>query len=386
MPTSFAKPANNVSVKVGPGGFTAGATTLPLAVGDGAKVPALSAGEWYRLSVFRAAVAYSPLATSADFAVLKATARSGDSFTVDPTTLDGSTARSFVEGDVIELRVTSGTVGDLQAAVNANETTLASAVLTTTSYANPSWITSLAGSKISGNITGNAASITGSITESQVTNLVSDLALKAPLASPTFTGTVTAPTIYGSSASAGNLTIESTSDATKGTITVGASGGTVVVGGGVLRVANTGPFSRANIYLGPATASFPKLLQIGSTLNVYLGDESDRGDFNARNIVAFGSLQATGGTSGILVNKRGDSSSAWTIYSGGLAGSLQWFAGAGDKMTLTSAGILTLVHALVLPAIADASIPNGGIAWSTDTPNSLKCRTPAGTLKTVTLA
>lgn len=34
---------------------------------------------------------------------------------------------------------------------------------------------------------------------------------------------------------------------------------------------------------------------------------------------------------------------------------------------------------------ADANIPNGGIAWSTDTANALKCRTPAGTLKTITL-
>lgn len=55
------------------------------------------------------------------------------------------------------------------------------AVLTTGSYSNPSWIVSLAGSKITGNISGNAASITGTITESQVVNLVADLAAKQPL-------------------------------------------------------------------------------------------------------------------------------------------------------------------------------------------------------------
>ena len=66
-------------------------------------------------------------------------------------------------------------------------------VLTGGSYSNPSWITGLAGSKVSGNISGNAASITGSIAQSQVADLTTDLGNKAPLASPTFTGVVSAP-------------------------------------------------------------------------------------------------------------------------------------------------------------------------------------------------
>ena len=70
----------------------------------------------------------------------------------------------------------------------------ASVLLDSGSYADPAWLTSLAGSKITGNIAGDAASITGSITQSQVTGLTTDLAGKAPLASPTFTGTVTVPT------------------------------------------------------------------------------------------------------------------------------------------------------------------------------------------------
>lgn len=53
------------------------------------------------------------------------------------------------------------------------------AVDSSASYTNPSWITSLAGSKISTDITTNAASINGTITESQVTGLVTDLAAKA---------------------------------------------------------------------------------------------------------------------------------------------------------------------------------------------------------------
>jgi hypothetical protein len=45
--------------------------------------------------------------------------------------------------------------------------------LSTGSYSNPSWLTSIQGSIVSGNIGGNAAGITGSIATSQVSNLAS---------------------------------------------------------------------------------------------------------------------------------------------------------------------------------------------------------------------
>jgi hypothetical protein len=47
--------------------------------------------------------------------------------------------------------------------ITGNAGTATNGVVTTGSYANPSWITSLAGSKISGNITGNAANVTGTV-------------------------------------------------------------------------------------------------------------------------------------------------------------------------------------------------------------------------------
>ena len=67
-------------------------------------------------------------------------------------------------------------------------------VLTTSTYSNPTWLTSISGAIVSGNIPGNATSITGSIVENQVTGLLADLAVKAPLNSPTFLGTPAAPT------------------------------------------------------------------------------------------------------------------------------------------------------------------------------------------------
>lgn len=66
--------------------------------------------------------------------------------------------------------------------------------------------------------------------------------------------------------------------------------------------------------------------------------------------------------------------------------SFTWKVFGGPTLaTLTGAGVFSILGSLVLPAVADASIPNGGIAWSSTTANTLKCRTPAGVLKTVTL-
>lgn len=55
------------------------------------------------------------------------------------------------------------------------------------------------------------------------------------------------------------------------------------------------------------------------------------------------------------------------------------------RVVVGADGTVTVSVALVLPQSAEASIPNGGIAWSTDAPGTLKARLPDGTLKTVTL-
>lgn len=246
--TDFPLTPNNVSSKVGPAGYTAASGTLALVAGDGAKFPTLTAGQWLRVTVIRRAVAYSPVATSSDYTIFKVTGKSGDHLTID-SAIEGTTDRNYAADDVVECRLTGFHLADLQGATNALETTVAghtssiatnaadiatnaaailalqaddattvhttgsyadpawitslagtkltgtvvatNGVVTTTSYANPSWITSLAGSKVSGDIAGNAGSITGSIAESQVTNLPGDLAALAPKASPSFTGDVT---------------------------------------------------------------------------------------------------------------------------------------------------------------------------------------------------
>jgi hypothetical protein len=146
MPTSFAKPINNITTTVA-APYTAGSGSLKVASAAGIT---LGGSQWIRVSTFR---------SGAPLSILKATAVSGNVLTIAGAA-DGYTDVNLISGDAAELRVTAGALAELHTAVNALETRIA-------------------GSTVTGNIPGNAASITGSITESQVTNLTKDLAAKA---------------------------------------------------------------------------------------------------------------------------------------------------------------------------------------------------------------
>ena len=65
--------------------------------------------------------------------------------------------------------------------ISGSAATAVNGVVTTGSYADPSWITSLAGSKISGNISGNAANITGTLLASQLSGTLGLAQLPAPV-------------------------------------------------------------------------------------------------------------------------------------------------------------------------------------------------------------
>jgi hypothetical protein len=54
--------------------------------------------------------------------------------------------------------------------------------------------------------------------------------------------------------------------------------------------------------------------------------------------------------------------------------------------SVSQAGAVVLSGPLTLATVADASIPNGGIAWSATTTGALKVRTPAGVLQTIAIA
>ena len=202
MSSNFAVPLNDVSTFVGSGGYTSGSGSLSLVTGDGAKFPALSGSQWYRVTVIQKALAYSSLATAANYTIFKATRISGDTLT-EISVIEGSTDRNYVLGDVVEVRVTAGTVADMQSAINTLETTYAplasptftgtptaptldtsdnSTKIATTAYVQAqNYLTSVFGR------TGEIVATTGDYDVAQVTGA-------APLASPAFTGTPTALT------------------------------------------------------------------------------------------------------------------------------------------------------------------------------------------------
>ena len=75
-------------------------------------------------------------------------------------------------GDVTG-NVTGNLTGNVTGSVSGNAGSVTNGVYTNGSYANPTWITSLAGSKVSGDISGNAGSVTNGVyTTSSINSLV----------------------------------------------------------------------------------------------------------------------------------------------------------------------------------------------------------------------
>jgi hypothetical protein len=82
----------------------ADATTIAVLPGDGAKFPALAAGDWFPGTLIK---------VDGSSEIVKATARSTDSFTVERAQ-EGTAALDFNAGDRFELRATSAALLDLQ--------------------------------------------------------------------------------------------------------------------------------------------------------------------------------------------------------------------------------------------------------------------------------
>jgi hypothetical protein len=90
----------------------------------------------------------------------------------------GTLPAGQIVGALPPLQLGSGTAN---INISGSAATAVNGVVTTGSYADPSWITSLAGSKISGNISGNAANITGTLLASQLSGTLGLAQLPAGL-------------------------------------------------------------------------------------------------------------------------------------------------------------------------------------------------------------
>ena len=71
--------------------------------------------------------------------------------------------------------VVGNVTGDVLGNISGNAGSVTNGVYTNGSYADPSWITSLAGSKISGNISGNAGSVTNGVYTTSSINVLVDV-------------------------------------------------------------------------------------------------------------------------------------------------------------------------------------------------------------------
>lgn len=80
------------------------------------------------------------------------------------TTASGArTNLGLVIGTDVPSPTGTGASGSWGISITGNAATVTNGVYTSGSYADPAWLTSLAGSKVSGNIAGNAANVTGTV-------------------------------------------------------------------------------------------------------------------------------------------------------------------------------------------------------------------------------
>ena len=99
MTTSSLRLSNN-GLSTLAAGITSSDTSITVATGDGSKFPALSAGQFFMLTLVK---------STGTFEIVKVTARSGDVLTVTRAQ-ESTTASAFSTGDRLEHRLTAGSL------------------------------------------------------------------------------------------------------------------------------------------------------------------------------------------------------------------------------------------------------------------------------------
>lgn len=108
------------------------------------------------ISASNAATSASNAASSATSAANSATAAAASAASINPADIVHISGTETITGAKTFSQTITGSI-------TGNAGTATNGVVTTGSYADPAWITSLAGSKVSGNISGNAANVTGTV-------------------------------------------------------------------------------------------------------------------------------------------------------------------------------------------------------------------------------
>lgn len=123
---------------------------------EAASVSASSSASSASLSASSALSSASAASTSALNAATSATEAAASAASINPANLVHISGTETITGAKTFSNPITGSV-------TGNAGTVTNGVYTSGSYADPAWITSLAGSKVSGNISGNAANVTGTV-------------------------------------------------------------------------------------------------------------------------------------------------------------------------------------------------------------------------------
>jgi hypothetical protein len=256
-----------------------------------------------------------------------------------------ATARTALD---VPTRTGTDASGTWGISITGNAATATNGVVTTGSYANPAWITSLAGSKISGNITGNAANVTGTVAVANGGTGATDAATaRTNLSVPSTTGGGASGTwgidITGNAATATNGVVTTGSYSNPAWIT--ALAGSKITGNISGNAANvTGTVAVANGGTGQTSYTDGQLL-IGNT---------GTGGLSRATITAGSGISVTNGGGSITIAATGASGTVTSVSGSGGTTGLSLTGGP-----ITTSGTLTLGGTL--------AVTNGGTGATTAT-------------------
>lgn len=274
-------------------------------------------------------------------------------------------------------------------ALTGNASTVTNGVYTTGSYSNPNWITSLAGSKITGNITGNAANVTGTVAVANGGTSATTAAGARTALLPTFTGNAgKAVVVNGAGTDIEYVTLTGTGTVTSvavsgGTTGLTTSGGPVTTSGtitlaGTLAIANGGSGATTaqaalNAFAGGVTSGF---YLRGNGTNVVLNtiQSADVPTLNqnttgtAANVT--GTVAIANGGSGVTTAQAAMNAFAGAVTNG------YYLRGNGTNVVMAALGAADITGTL--------AVGNGGTGLTTIAALSIPVANSLNTYTTVT--